>query len=336
MKNAPAFQFYPSDWLADARVQMLTTAQEGIYIRLLAYCWREGSLPPHGTAIALLCKRDSDYADIEFVCNELFVKTESGFVHKRLEIEREKQQETRQKRSDSGRLGAKNRWEKSSKNSDSKCHSFAINLPMAKNGSSSSSSSSNKVHVPENDFSEQKPKNRKSKSTLTSNPKSPIRTGCEYFRASDAEIESAKRIYTERGYNLDWLPPAQQAIEDWLADGATTNAIRARKQDSHYRRLWADWVIERADKASRGFKRESQIGLSSEEADKKVAEMNAQLAAKNLQKQGINIGALTKNVRNQTRGKSLDRERERRRSDLRNQVLLESGSGVPGTVSKIS
>ena len=46
-KKAPAFQFYPKDWLSSLSVTLMTAEQEGAYIRLLCYCWDSGdcSLP---------------------------------------------------------------------------------------------------------------------------------------------------------------------------------------------------------------------------------------------------------------------------------------------------
>ncbi len=41
MNRAPAFQFYPRDWL-DFRVQRMSLAAQGAYIRLLGYMWADG------------------------------------------------------------------------------------------------------------------------------------------------------------------------------------------------------------------------------------------------------------------------------------------------------
>jgi len=41
----PAFQFYPQDYLASTRVAEMTLEEEGVYIRLLCYCWSAGSIP---------------------------------------------------------------------------------------------------------------------------------------------------------------------------------------------------------------------------------------------------------------------------------------------------
>lgn len=41
----PAFQFYAADWLADLDVRAMSLAERGLYVDLLAFCWREGSVP---------------------------------------------------------------------------------------------------------------------------------------------------------------------------------------------------------------------------------------------------------------------------------------------------
>ena len=55
ISKAPAFQFYASDFLSDLNVQMMTMAQRGIYITLLAMEWIEGSLPSNIQSLQILC-----------------------------------------------------------------------------------------------------------------------------------------------------------------------------------------------------------------------------------------------------------------------------------------
>ncbi len=57
-KRAPAFQFYAGDHLGDPRIALMTPAQEGAYIRLLAYAWMDpdGSLPDDDEALAHLSR----------------------------------------------------------------------------------------------------------------------------------------------------------------------------------------------------------------------------------------------------------------------------------------
>jgi uncharacterized protein YdaU (DUF1376 family) len=50
----PAFLFYPRDFLADARVELLTLEQTGAYMRLLCYAWLERGLAADPIVLARL------------------------------------------------------------------------------------------------------------------------------------------------------------------------------------------------------------------------------------------------------------------------------------------
>ena len=135
--HAPAFQFYPADYLADAKVQALSIEGEGCYIRLLCYCWREGFLPNDRQALARLCKGyDGPGLDEAILCFSIS-KNKRRLTHKRLASELEKQEKWRKALSDGGLRGAESRWA-----GHKKVNGQAKQRPMAKNASSSSSSSS--------------------------------------------------------------------------------------------------------------------------------------------------------------------------------------------------
>jgi uncharacterized protein YdaU (DUF1376 family) len=110
MSRPPAFQFYAAEYLADEHVQLMTISQEGIYIRLLAYCWREGSIPADINALSMLCKGASTN-DIKMVAIRFKQCSTDGsrLVHPRLEVEREKQQDWREKSAKGGRASAHKR-----------------------------------------------------------------------------------------------------------------------------------------------------------------------------------------------------------------------------------
>ncbi len=155
----PSFQFYPADWLSDMQIRLMPWASRGLYIELLCYCWREDWIPADSSAIAQLCGCH-DLAIVE-PCLQLFQPhpdDPSKLVHKRLQVEKIKQDRHREERSLSGRRGAKSRWNREIKENhageahcilaDSSANgsaiSSAIDQPMAKNGSSTSSSTSKK------------------------------------------------------------------------------------------------------------------------------------------------------------------------------------------------
>jgi uncharacterized protein YdaU (DUF1376 family) len=56
-ETSPAFQFYPTDFLADDAVAMMTNEQVGAYILLLCYAWqRPQGLPASESLLAKLCR----------------------------------------------------------------------------------------------------------------------------------------------------------------------------------------------------------------------------------------------------------------------------------------
>ena len=110
--RAPAFQWYAADYLADERVMQLTLASEAAYVRLLNYCWREGSIPANPVLCAPMCK----YADAKVIkpALALFMKAPDQpgrLIHKRLEEERAKQEAFRAKQAEYGKKGGRPRKE---------------------------------------------------------------------------------------------------------------------------------------------------------------------------------------------------------------------------------
>ena len=108
--RAPAFQWYAAEYLADERVAQLSLESEAVYVRLLSYCWREGTIPANPAQCAPLCK----YADVKVIkpALSLFMKApgQSGrLIHKRLEEERDKQQAFKDKQVINGKLGGRPR-----------------------------------------------------------------------------------------------------------------------------------------------------------------------------------------------------------------------------------
>lgn len=140
MSKSPAFQFYPSDWLSDFNVQLMTLEQKGSYIDLLCHDWKNDGIP--SSAIAQLSGLKDKWEDEEnSILRSCFMAhpcDSHKLTNKRLLKERQKQEKFREERSISGKKGASSRWNKKTK----KSNGSAIKEPMAKNGSSSSSSSS--------------------------------------------------------------------------------------------------------------------------------------------------------------------------------------------------
>ena len=110
MSKPPAFQFYPTDWLSDARVQMLSPEAEGCYIRLLCYAWIEGSIPADGVAMARLCKVNGQAMQDAAALFCPHPSDPSKLIHKRLVEERKKMDDRRNLLSESGKRGAEATW----------------------------------------------------------------------------------------------------------------------------------------------------------------------------------------------------------------------------------
>lgn len=93
MNKSPAFQWYPKDILASARVQEMSLAEEGAYRRLLDFCWINGSIPADAERCARLIGKGAT-VEIAKICQEMFTpdsQDASRMIHDRLEQEREKQ-----------------------------------------------------------------------------------------------------------------------------------------------------------------------------------------------------------------------------------------------------
>jgi len=111
INKAPAFQFYAGDFLSDINVQLMTMAQRGIYITLLANEWIEGELPNNLVKLKVLCGNPVDFETDWEAIKHCFVVEDGKLVNNRLEKERGKMVAYRERMSDAGKKGAKTRWQ---------------------------------------------------------------------------------------------------------------------------------------------------------------------------------------------------------------------------------
>lgn len=148
--NSPAFQYYPADLLSDPEVMFWDMEAIGCYWQLITFLWLNGGKFEFN--LENLCKLFR--VNRKKTAEKLWKKIEKKFVfqngivtHKRVIKEMQKQKESRLKRQEAGKKGAKSRW-----GNDSNANSNAIEKDMAKNGSSSSTSTStsvNNIHTQE-------------------------------------------------------------------------------------------------------------------------------------------------------------------------------------------
>lgn len=133
-EQSPAFQFYPRDFLADARVASMSPAACGVYIRLLCHCWIEGSVENDSEMIRRLVGFSGrNWSAVWCQARTCFVIHDGRLVQPRIERERAKQAEFRAKKAQAGSAGGKQKASKT------------LADPLAKPTSSSSSSSSVKI-----------------------------------------------------------------------------------------------------------------------------------------------------------------------------------------------
>lgn len=109
MGEAPAFQFYARDFLVSTT--RMTTAQVGLYMRALSNQWDSGPLPADEQELArTLISPLAEFRKLWPVVSKKFILTDAGYINRRLEREREKQEAFRLKLSEKGKRGAGKRW----------------------------------------------------------------------------------------------------------------------------------------------------------------------------------------------------------------------------------
>jgi uncharacterized protein YdaU (DUF1376 family) len=107
----PAFQFYPQDYLASTRVAEMTLEEEGVYIRLLCYCWSAGSIPKDPERCARLAGKGCSIetaTSVQRAFNEHPTDSQR-LIHDRLEVERENQRARRIQAAEAGKESARRR-----------------------------------------------------------------------------------------------------------------------------------------------------------------------------------------------------------------------------------
>ena len=105
--KSPAFQFYPADYASSQRVRLMTLEEEGAYINLLCSCWLHGSIPADPEMAARLVGKGCSATLATTVLTMFTPSSQAGrMVHDRLERERLKQSDWREKSASGGRKSA--------------------------------------------------------------------------------------------------------------------------------------------------------------------------------------------------------------------------------------
>jgi len=95
----PAFQFYPADFLSDENVVLMTNQEIGCYIKLICFCWKQGSIPTAMKKIAQLCgENELTMTELWDNISPCFKSKGNGrLYHPRLARERAKQDSWRKR-----------------------------------------------------------------------------------------------------------------------------------------------------------------------------------------------------------------------------------------------
>ena len=106
--KSPAFQFYPKDFLSDAHVMAMSLTELGAYWKLTCICWNEGSLPADTKSLARLLGVPAGHASKLWpALAPCFKVKDERLTHPRLEVERRKQADYREKQAFNGRKGGR-------------------------------------------------------------------------------------------------------------------------------------------------------------------------------------------------------------------------------------
>jgi uncharacterized protein YdaU (DUF1376 family) len=90
MRNPPSFAFYPQDFLSDVNVRDMTMRELGAYIVLLCNCWIEDGIPVDSRVVQGWLKPGSIIA-------KCFYEKDGVYRNKRLDLERQRQINWREK-----------------------------------------------------------------------------------------------------------------------------------------------------------------------------------------------------------------------------------------------
>lgn len=112
MGKSPAFQFYPNDWLGSSAIMLMTPAEEGAYIRLLAIAWGSDDcgLPDDDEKLAVLSRLNEGwFKGGSTVLRQCFKQKDGRLYNERLLDEKIKQKNWREKSKRGGVQSGKQR-----------------------------------------------------------------------------------------------------------------------------------------------------------------------------------------------------------------------------------
>lgn len=108
--KAPAFQFYPAEFLASHKVSRMPNVERGAYITLLCRCWLDNGLPTDLVELADLANMKSEPFERMWKTGRIgrcFIERGGKFHNERLDVERKKQAEYRRRQAENGSKGGR-------------------------------------------------------------------------------------------------------------------------------------------------------------------------------------------------------------------------------------
>jgi FimV-like protein len=104
------FSFSPAEYLANQQIQMMSLEEEGVYIRLLSYCWQNGSVPKDPEQAARLVGKGASTTVVASVLR-LFQATQNPqeLTHSDLQRQRDRLAHWKEKSAAGGRKSAASR-----------------------------------------------------------------------------------------------------------------------------------------------------------------------------------------------------------------------------------
>ena len=144
-EKAPAFQFYPKDYMSDINVQLMALEERGAYLQLMCHEWEENGLPIDDDDLSILSGLGKKwFGKSGDKIKKCFTIKKDKLIHPRLEKERKHQKAWRKKCSDAGKKSAATRRKQASARTktDGKVSSTNLGTKAELNSNTSSSSSS--------------------------------------------------------------------------------------------------------------------------------------------------------------------------------------------------
>lgn len=242
--KAPAFQFYPGDFLRDQHVMMMTYEERGIYITLLSSEWLEGSIPADLELLSKLLRISRDEMEqLWSAVGPCFVpisnKNKSRLINPRLKVERKKQKSYRNKQAKNARKGVEKRKENKKDLSAGTAKPGAKPEPDRSFSSSFSPSSSTSVDNIDIDIEGlEKPSDELvanaelERSTPAIRDKEienilfELESKFNRYGMKQSDIESYRRQIKKFGYDLQRVRSAYIALVDKRDGGALKDAAR--------------------------------------------------------------------------------------------------------------